>query len=186
MVWIQQFKDKIEELKQRGLQLEILYVDKNQSSKNVRETMSRTTEFNLNSSLSFTTSQFFWLRLESMRRSKLRIGKTSSDDHVLAELSALLDMNDGDEGWVVIGKGSDMIIRLQGNQVIECLNKYDEWAENVETLGLVGAIRNFMEPPILHGPCNHSYMVSSSEEHAEGTVVCEMCKRPMKKYVVYE
>lgn len=186
--WIQQFNSKIEKLKREGLQLETIYVGMKHSSENEKEIMDKPApQFSLNNSLSFTKFQFFWLRLESMRSSKLRLGKTTSSDYELAELSALLDMNEErDQDWVVIGGGSD-IICLQGKQVMECLNKYAEWGEKVDTLGLVGAIINFLEPPFLEGPCNHSYLVPSttSEGEFEGTVVCEVCRRPMKKYVVY-
>ncbi|KAF7834481.1 protein SIEVE ELEMENT OCCLUSION C [Senna tora] len=191
MGWIQQFNGKTEELKRNGLKLENVYVGKKELSEKVKQIMAKLTQSNPSNSLSITSLQFFWLRLESMRRSKSRTRKASSDsDHVLAELSSLLDMNDDDgeeeEGWVVIGRGSDEIMRLQGRKVMECLYKYNEWVENVETLGLVGAIRCFVEPPFVEGTCGHSYIVPSSEGQIEGIVVCEMCKRPMKKYVVYE
>ncbi|XP_054821093.1 protein SIEVE ELEMENT OCCLUSION C isoform X2 [Prosopis cineraria] len=184
--WIRKFNGKIEELKRQGLQLETVYVATSQLSEHVKEIMETlANEFDPSNLLLFTKLQFFWLRLESMRRSKVRLGKTSSDQ-VLAELSALLDMNEKNEGWVVIGRGSSSdITRLQGRQIIECLEKYEEWGDNVEALGLVGAIRNFLQPPLVEGPCSHSYLVPSSQAQVGGTVVCDVCKRTMKKYVVY-
>ncbi|KAJ1392850.1 Sieve element occlusion, N-terminal [Sesbania bispinosa] len=115
MAWIQQFNDNITELKGAGLQLETIYVGNSRLGEHVKRIMARTDEINLSDPLSFTKVQFFWLRLESMRRSKLRIGKTPSCDHVLAELSALLDVDDKEEGWAVIGSGSSTdTFMLQG------------------------------------------------------------------------
>ena len=187
LAWIQQFNNKISKLKLEGLQLETIYVGNSQLSEHVKKIMASSAEINLSATLSFTQVQFFWLRLESMRRSKLRLGKTPSSDHVLAELSALLDMDDREEGWAVFGSGSsDDIIGLQGMHLMEFLGKYDEWGEDVDKLGLLGAARNFLDPTFVAGPCNHSYLVPSSEGLIQGSEICQVCKRPMKKFVVYQ
>ncbi|CAL0320387.1 unnamed protein product [Lupinus luteus] len=189
LAWIQQFNDNITQLKKTGLQLETIYVGNNQlSEQHIKEIMTTTTAKNLSVLLSFTKLQFFWLRLESMRRSKLRQGNTQGSDHALEELSALLDMNDKEQGWAVFGNGSlTNILRLQGEKVVELLKKYHEWGENVHKLGLLGAIRNFLEPSFVAGPCSHFYLVPSNEELiTQGSVVCEMCMHPMKKFVVYQ
>ncbi|KHN41404.1 hypothetical protein glysoja_048427 [Glycine soja] len=102
LVWIQQFNDKTTEIKRAGLQLETIYVGNSQSSENVKQIMAIGGEKSLSDPLSFTNVQHFWVRLETMRRSKLRLGKTPSSDHVLAKLSTLLDMDDREEGWAVI------------------------------------------------------------------------------------
>ncbi|KAG4967947.1 hypothetical protein JHK87_033598 [Glycine soja] len=91
LVWIQQFNDKIIEIKQPG------------------------GEKSLNDPLSFRNVQHFWVQLETMRMSKLILGNTPSSDHVLAKLSTLLDMDDREEGWAVIGcrgSSSTNILRL--------------------------------------------------------------------------
>ncbi|KAG4995534.1 hypothetical protein JHK86_032361 [Glycine max] len=191
LVWIQQFNDKITEIKRAGLQLETIYVGNSQSGENVKQIMARGGEKSLSDPLSFTNVQHFWVRLETMRRSKLRLGKTPSSDHVLAELSTLLDMDDREEGWAVIGCGgssSTDILRLQGMQVMEFLRKCSEWRENITNLGLHGALRNFLDPHFVEGSCNHSYFVSSRENErpSQGTVMCQVCKRPMKNFVVYQ
>ncbi|XP_027336844.1 protein SIEVE ELEMENT OCCLUSION C [Abrus precatorius] len=188
MVWIQQFNDKITELKLAGLQLETIYVGNSLSQlgedvKIVKNIMAGSGEINLSDPLSFTNVQLFWLRLESMRRSKLRLGRTPSSDQILEELSVLLDMTDREENWAVIGSGSSNdVFRLQGVQVMEFLRNCSEWGE------LSGAQRNFLDPTFLAGSCTHSYLVPSRENErpSQGTVICQVCKRPMKKFVVYQ
>ncbi|RZB50139.1 Protein SIEVE ELEMENT OCCLUSION C [Glycine soja] len=154
LVWIQQFNDKITEVKRAGMQLETIYVGNSQSGENVKQIMARSGEKSFSDPLSFTNVQYFWLRLESMRRSKLRLGKTPSSDHVLAELSALLDMDAREEEWTVIGCGgssSTDIFRLQGMQVMEFVRKCSEWRENITNLGFFGALRNFLDLHLLKG-----------------------------------
>ncbi|KAG5140230.1 hypothetical protein JHK84_033998 [Glycine max] len=115
LVWIQQFNDKIIEIKQPGLQLETIYVGNSQSSENVKQIMAKGGEKSLNDPLSFINVQHFWVQLETMRMSKLILGNTPSSDHVLAKLSTLLDMDDREEGWAVIGcrgSSSTNILRL--------------------------------------------------------------------------
>ncbi|KAL1336540.1 hypothetical protein HN51_030899 [Arachis hypogaea] len=188
--WIQQFSDCITKLKQQGLQLETIYVGYSNLTEQIKNIMSSSTEINESSQLSFTKMQLFWIRLASMRRSKIRLGKTPSSDQVLAELSAMLDMNDKKEGWAVIGSccKEDNIIRLQGMVLMDFLGRFDEWGEDLERFGLVGTARKFLDPNfVVEGPCNHSYMVSSSEGSTQGSVVtCPVCNCPMKKFVVYQ
>ena len=139
LVWIQQFNDKTTEIKWAGLQLETIYVGNSQSSENVKQIMAIGGEKSLSDPLSFTNVQHFWVRLETMRMSKLILGNTPSSDHVLAKLSTLLDMDDWEEGWAVIwceGSSSTDILRLQGMQVMEFLRKSSEWRENITNLGL--------------------------------------------------
>ncbi|XP_047181079.1 protein SIEVE ELEMENT OCCLUSION C [Vigna umbellata] len=189
LVWIQQFNDKITELKRAGLQLETIYVGNSQLGEHVKQIMARSGATSRSDPLSFTNVQFFWLRLASMLRSKLRLGKTPSGDYVLAELSALLKMDDREEGWALIGSGgSTDIIRLRGMQVMEFLRKCSVWRENITKFGLWGAPTNILEVDFVEGSCTHSYFVPSRKNGrlSQGTVICQVCKRPMKKFVVYK
>ena len=69
-------------------------IGNSQSGENVKQIMARGGEKSLSDPLSFTNVQHFWVRLETMRISKLILGNTPSSDHVLAKLSTLLDMDD--------------------------------------------------------------------------------------------
>ncbi|MED6110474.1 hypothetical protein PIB30_043226 [Stylosanthes scabra] len=193
--WIQQFCDCITKLKQQGLQLETIYVGNDSNlPEQIKDIISSSAEMiNQSSQLSFTKMQLFWIRLASMRRSKTRLGKkTPSSDNVLAELSAMLDMNDRKEGWAVIGSGckeDNNIIRIKGRDLMDFLGKFDEWGEDIERFGLIGAARKFLDHSfVIKGPCNHTYLVPSSEgSSTQGSVVtCKVCNCPMKKYVVYQ
>ncbi|KAH1221309.1 Protein SIEVE ELEMENT OCCLUSION C [Glycine max] len=174
LVWIQQFNDKIIEIKQPGLQLETIYVGNSQSSENVKQIMAKGGEKSLNDPLSFINVQHFWVQLETMRMSKLILGNTPSSDHVLAKLSTLLDMDDREEGWAVIGCRGDGILK----EMFKVERKYNQF----------GALRNFLDPHFVERSCNHSHFFSSRENErpSEGNVMCQQCKRPMKNFVVYQ
>ncbi|KAI7980999.1 Protein SIEVE ELEMENT OCCLUSION C [Camellia lanceoleosa] len=187
--WIREFNAKMRNMTSAGLQLKMVYVGKKNSSddhmKNILATMY---EEKLTSSLTCTKIYFFWLRLESMRRSKLRLGHT--DDHkdeILKQLSELLDTNDESEkGWVLLGKGSSTeTLKLQGRKIMECLDLFPVWGENVAMLGLVGAITIAIEPPLLVEPCNHSNIIQFVEG-LKDTIICDKCKRLLEKFVVYK
>lgn len=181
--WIQEFNSKLKEIKSGGVQLEMVYVGKRNLDEHVRNILASIPEENHAGSISFLKIQFFWLRLESMRRSKLRLGKTVDTDHILKEVSALLDFSD--KGWAIIGKGSSTdILKLQGEDLVQCLYLFSQWEENVTKL--LDASRGALEPSLLTGPCSHSDVIPYAEGLIEGTAICEKCKRPMKKFVVFE
>ncbi|THG20824.1 hypothetical protein TEA_016261 [Camellia sinensis var. sinensis] len=187
--WIREFNAKMRNMTSAGLQLKMVYVGKKNSSddhmKNILATMY---EEKLTSSLTCTKIYFFWLRLESMRRSKLRLGHT--DDHkdeILKQLSELLDTNDESEkGWVLLGKESSTeTLKLQGRKIMECMDLFPVWGENVAMLGLVGAITTAIEPPLLVEPCSHSNIIQFVEG-LKDTTICDKCKRLLEKFVVYK
>ncbi|GLT69786.1 hypothetical protein SLA2020_419090 [Shorea laevis] len=86
-----------------------------------------------------------------------------------------------DKGWAIIGKGSSTdIVKLQGKEILQCWNIFSQWGENVAKLGFLDAIKEAPEP------CSHPNVIPYAEGLIEGTAICEKCKRPMKKYVVFE
>lgn len=186
--WIVEFTAKMEIIKRAGVQLEMVYVGKRNSTPHVKDILANVRYKNLSSALPSMKTHFFWLRLESIRRSKLRLGKPENyTDNVLDEVSALLDIDNNDENWAVIGRGSNSIdiIRLEGPKIMECLDLFPSWGGNLAELGFFGALRHALAPPILPRPCGHDF-THPSKEQGEGVVVCGKCKHPMKKFVMYK
>ncbi|XP_057494097.1 protein SIEVE ELEMENT OCCLUSION C isoform X2 [Actinidia eriantha] len=184
--WLREFTAKMREIVSSGLQLKMVYVGKKNPSENIRKTLRVMGEEKLTGSLTLMKINFFWLRLESMRRSKFRLGHTDDKDQILKQLSGLLDTNESEKGWVIMGRGcSTDIVSLQGREVMECLDLLPVWGEKVTMLGLVGAIRTAIEPALLAEPCHHSNIVPFVEG-LKDTLFCEKCKRPVEKFVVYK
>ncbi|XP_030542063.1 protein SIEVE ELEMENT OCCLUSION C isoform X2 [Rhodamnia argentea] len=179
--WIKEFHSKMEIISE-GVQLELVYV-----GKRIHHAQMMYIPANIHLHLSPTRIRFFWLRLESMRKSKLRLGKTVNTDQTLQEVSALLDFDEKDKDWAIFGKGSSAdTIRLQGNRLVECLDKFPEWGQNVGKWGLLNAFRMALEPAVLDGPCSHTDTIPFEEGLAEKILFCVKCKRPMKSFLVYE
>ncbi|CAL5332869.1 unnamed protein product [Camellia sinensis] len=174
--WIREFNAKMRNMTSAGLQLKMVYVGKkNSSDDHMKKNLATLYEEKLTSSLTCTKIYFFWLRLESMRRSKLRLGHTDDhEDEILKQLSVLLDTNDESEkGWVLLGKGSSTeTLKLQGRKIMECLDLFPVWGENVAMLGLVGAITTALEPPLLVEPCSHSNIIQFVEG-LKDTIICD-------------
>ena len=170
-----------------GVNLVMVYVGKRSSSQQMRNILTMVDCKQLSSVLSFIKSRFFWLRLESIRRSKLRLGNLEITDHVLDEVSALLDMDDNDKNWAVIGRGSNSMdmVRLEGPKLMECIDLFPRWGGNVAELGFLSALKNSLEPSFLSGPCGN-VTLSSEGQGLHGMVVCGKCKHPMKKFVIYK
>ncbi|GLU03177.1 hypothetical protein SLE2022_203920 [Rubroshorea leprosula] len=190
--WIREFTDKLKEIKSSGVQLKMVYVGKNDPDEHVRSILTTINEEIHRNTLSFTKIKFFWLRLESIRRLKFQLGKSiTSADHVLEEVSALLDINGSEQGWAVIGKGQKAeIVGTQGRKIIECLSRFGEWGGNVGKLGFIGALRTALgDPaaPLQTQACGHIDVVPYDKEQIEETMVCPKCKHLMKKkFILYE
>ncbi|XP_052484430.1 protein SIEVE ELEMENT OCCLUSION C isoform X2 [Gossypium raimondii] len=184
--WIREFNAKMKDIKDAGMQHEMIYVGKNNPGEHTKEILSIMNREIHSNLLSFTKIQLFWLRLESMRRSKSRLGNNASTDNVVAQVSALLD-NNNDNGWAVYGKGlSTDIVRVEGDEIFRCLNLFRQWGENVGRLEFIDALRTVLEPPLVDGPCNHTQVVPYSEGLVQGNMVCQNCKLLMKKFTIYE
>ncbi|XP_043725500.1 protein SIEVE ELEMENT OCCLUSION C [Telopea speciosissima] len=188
--WINEFTLLMKEIRSAGVQLELVYVGKKEFDEHVRDILDTIAEGKLGLSLSYLKMQFFWLRLESMKRSKLRLGRTNDGDIVLKEVASLLSPNASVDGWAVMGEGSSTdVIKFGGKQFIECLKLFQCWGNDIEKLGLLGAIRNALEPPppALKYSCNHSSVIPYVEGLlTQGTQVCKECKRPMEKHILYQ
>lgn len=183
--WIRELNTKLKEIRSYGVEIEMLYVGTRNMTENTRLNLATINDEIHRNVLSFVKLRFFWLRLESIRRSKLRLGQETKTDQILEEVSALLDADN--EKWIVIGRGGETeILKLQETKAIECFHKFAEWEDNVTKLGFLNALRLELGPPPLPGPCNHSVTVPYDAGLLERAVLCEKCKSLMKKYVVYE
>ncbi|KAJ8758925.1 hypothetical protein K2173_002704 [Erythroxylum novogranatense] len=183
--WIRKLNAQLKQITSQGLRFEMVYVGDSNLSEHIKHVLVTVNMEMHHSLLTFTKLPFFWGRLKSIRRSILKTGKETNSDKILQELSALLDTKD--KGWAIIGRGSTQdIIKLQGNEALECLSKYNEWSQNVIKLGLVGALRAAIRPASLAGPCYYSYETPYKEDLIGEYVECSKCKHPMKKYVLYK
>lgn len=174
----------MKEITNAGLEMETVYFGKRNPSEHERNIVATIDSEKLSGYLSVTRMHLFWRRLESMRRSILRLGTPASTDHILEEVEAMLDKDDENgQGWAVIGSGSS-IVRLEGARLRDFLNNFSIWGDKVGKMGLVGAVKYFLEPNVQHS-CQ-SIVRQFDEGLIDERVVCKECMRPMEKFVLYK
>ncbi|KAM6589458.1 hypothetical protein CsatA_012063 [Cannabis sativa] len=191
--WILEFNSKLKKIRNSGLQLEMVYVGTRNESEKIQKFLSLIQEEGLRDSLfslCLTKRRSFWLRLESIIRSKLKLGYSLDTDQALQEASALVNNENSNKSWVAIGRGSSNdIVRVEGSKMMECLNRFLEWEAKVGKLGFLGALRTAIDPPLSDEPCGHESKTipyGEEEELVEDMRVCEKCKLPWKKFVIYK
>jgi hypothetical protein len=140
-------------------------------------------EENLSVSLSLTKIHLFWIRWESMMKSAVRISKTVGFDSNLEPILELLDVDENSKGWVLIGNGSSTeTVKLEGEKALEVFDDFLRFGGGM--VGELGASRRGRHQ-VIH--CDHSKVIAYDDEgNNEGDVVCDECKRVMKKFVVFK
>ncbi|MCL7030102.1 hypothetical protein MKW94_014613 [Papaver nudicaule] len=191
--WIREFSTRIKEVTETGLQLDVIYVGKRRLNDDqlVSSIISTIAQEKLSSYLSYPKMHFFWLRMETIKRSKLKLSeKATNAEHILTNAGSLVNLDDNEKSWALFGEGfSKDILQLQGGKLMECLRLYQVWGETIEKVGFMGAIRCALEPPMTSlepcYSCNVVQLVQCNHKD-EGIVLCRECKRPMKMFTVYQ
>ncbi|KAL3819303.1 hypothetical protein ACJIZ3_005208 [Penstemon smallii] len=185
--WIREFTSTVNKIKTSGIQLEVIYVGCNNSGKKLKTIIDTIDQEKLCISLTFTKINFFWFRLERIKKSIGNQEYTACSENFVNEIAELLDFDDKKKSWAVIGRGSSTdVIKLEGEKLKECLELFPLWCKNVAALGLVGAITSAFAPPFAAGTCDHTELVHYEEGLIGTTLFCAMCKRSMEKFVLYK
>lgn len=176
--WVDEFVSLARKIQNLGFQIELIYLS------NQRRDDKRTIAMEESSILfSPTVQQLFWLRLESIERSKLKRIGSSKHDRVFEEVTKLLDFDySKHKGWGIIGKGSTAVT-VNGENLTERMRRIVRWGEYARGLGLTEAIEIAAEKPC---ELTHTVVVPFEEAMTVKVVTCEKCKRPMKKFVAYQ
>lgn len=187
--WIREFTNLIKNITRAGVSLELIYVGHSNLGGHVGDIVSAIAKEKLSGYLSLTKMQFFWIRLKSMISSKSHLGirKDIQDDRVMKEITSLLSLDAREKGWAVMGEGSSIdIITLHGRKLIECLALFQIWGDHIEKVGFLGAIRTALDPLPHVEHCNQFKIIPHADDSQEGAVICEECKRPMSKNILYQ
>ncbi|KAK4764398.1 hypothetical protein SAY87_013836 [Trapa incisa] len=189
--WIREFHRRIEEtILGTGLQLILVYVGKRALTSKVRNILLSRTWESLgpnNISLSITSIQFFWICLDSIRRSIPPQMNKSNAGHILQDALGLLELDGSEPGWAMLHDGlSRDALRLQSKELMKCFELFPIWRINMQKWGLVGAMRMALEVPSTAGPCSHSETTLFEEFLLGKIVFCSECRRPLKSYIIYE
>ncbi|CAA7058304.1 unnamed protein product [Microthlaspi erraticum] len=178
--WVEEIKSLARKLQNQGFfEFELIYLSK-------RTITSASSAAMEESSILFSPAiqQLFWLRLESIERSKLKRIESSKPDRMLEQVTELLDFDySKQKGWAVIGKGSTAE-KIVGEKLTEAMRRVLRWGEYASGMSFTEAIQIAEEKP-----CELSHTVVVPFEEGSSTVrvvTCEKCKRPMKKFIAYQ
>lgn len=186
MDWIRKLNDKIKKIRSSGIHLEAAYVGCKNPGENVRGIIHTIDQEGLSSSMTFNGVDFFWFRLETLKRSVGQQDRTSRCDEIAARVRELLEMESRD-GWAVIGRGSSRdAVRLDLEVLEQGLESLHSWRENVTEMGLGGALTAALEARVDGERCRDDEVVAYEEGLIEKTKICGSCKNPMEKFVCFK
>ncbi|KAG9130690.1 hypothetical protein Leryth_018081 [Lithospermum erythrorhizon] len=184
--WIREFNSAISVMKAAGIQLEAVYVGWTNPGENVKNVQKTIHQERLSLSISFMKMRYFWLRLESIKKSIHKFKNEEGFDVIANELSGLLDFDDNDKGWALFGTGSSPdVAKLKGENFRRCFEFVPVWAKHVKQIGLAKTIKNALELSPLNKLCKESEFLEYEEGVAEKGLICSQCRRPMEAFVVY-
>ncbi|XP_047342635.1 protein SIEVE ELEMENT OCCLUSION B-like [Impatiens glandulifera] len=184
--WIRKFTTKLKEIAHTaGISLEMVYVGKSVPKERVKRIIETIIKENLcHCWPDLTSIWYFWIRLESMFRSKIQHGKTVENDNVMQEVLKMLSFDGSEQGWALISKGLSKMAKSKGDTLLTSLEQFDSWEEKAKEKGFVPALDDNLAQ--LHTPqhCNRLILPGITGGIPE-MVVCAECSRPMEKYFMY-
>ncbi|XP_043725501.1 protein SIEVE ELEMENT OCCLUSION B-like [Telopea speciosissima] len=151
--WIRKFTKAARVVAQEArIPLEMVYVGKSNPKEIVRTNINViTTEELSNCWKDFKSIWYFWIRLESMRYSKMQLGKSIENDHIMQEIMSILTFDGSEQqGWALISKGSANMAKAKGDMILSCFEQYDQWKEEVDVKGFIPAFNDHLQK--LHTP----------------------------------
>ncbi|KAJ9683328.1 hypothetical protein PVL29_019070 [Vitis rotundifolia] len=184
--WIQRFTTIAKKVAESaGISLEMVYVGKSNPKELVHTNIKTIIEDELSHHLKGLTSiWYFWVRIESMLYSKIRLGQTVEKDPTMREILKMLSFNNSHEGWALLSKGSEEITKAKGDLFLTCLRQYNQWEVHVRQKGFLQALKDHLLQ--IHPPhhCNQFELLVAAGMIPE-TLVCSECGRKMEKFFVY-
>lgn len=184
--WIQRFTTIAKKVAESaGISLEMVYVGKSNPKELVYTNIKTIIEDKLSHHLKGLTSiWYFWVRIESMLYSKMRLGQTVEKDPTMQEILKMLSFDNSHEGWALLSKGSEEITKAKGDSFLTCLRQYNQWEVHVQKKGFLQALKDHLLQ--IHPPhhCNQFELLVAAGMIPE-TLVCSECGRKMEKFFVY-
>nr|GMD98601.1 protein SIEVE ELEMENT OCCLUSION B-like [Ipomoea batatas] len=155
--WIREFLCKVREVASKTqMNFEFAYIGKN---KMVRETIAKERMSHC-ALLNSNGVWWFWARLQSK--------------------------NATTEGWVLLSKGSEVVVCGHGSKMLQAMNDYEIWKENIAaTKGFDQAFKDYHEmlSKDKHSCCTLEYPITLSKIPENER--CPECSRRMQKFLTF-
>ncbi|KAJ7947177.1 protein SIEVE ELEMENT OCCLUSION B-like [Quillaja saponaria] len=117
----------------------------------------------------------FWTNIESLFVTKAR----DLTDKNTKEVLKLFSLKN-ESAWVFLVKGSRLVLTAVGNTILQTLEKFDEWKQNVPSKGFEGALLEYFKKVCSQAEtCIHLY-IQGAPESIPGVLTCPNCARVME------
>ncbi|XP_019183909.1 PREDICTED: protein SIEVE ELEMENT OCCLUSION B-like [Ipomoea nil] len=195
ITWIREFTSRVHQLGSKiQLKVELAYVGKNTMIRSVieKEKMSHSALYD-----SYLVG-WFWTRLQSMFLSRIyyldsinRFDEECNDEILqgLKKLLAYEGKNTRIEGWALLSKGKKVVVCGHGVKILQVINEYEIWKENIATKGFDEVFKDHHEMLISasslksHSCCALEY--SNTLNKISENEKCPECSYSMHKFVTF-
>nr|GLL20375.1 protein SIEVE ELEMENT OCCLUSION B-like [Ipomoea trifida] len=140
----------------------------------------------------------FWTRLQSIFLSRIHYLDSINhfdeecNDEILQGLKKLLayeGKNTRIEGWALLSKGNKVVVCGHGAKILQVINDYEIWKENIATKGFDEAFKDHHETPLTssslksHSCCALEYPTTLNK--IPENEKCPECSYSMHKFVTF-
>ncbi|XP_054805801.1 protein SIEVE ELEMENT OCCLUSION B-like isoform X2 [Prosopis cineraria] len=166
--------------------LEMIYMGRSNPGEKVEKNKEAIISENISHALEdLTLIWYFWVRVESMWHSKLQQGKTVDSDPIMQEVMTIVSFDrSGDEGWAVMGRGTEKMVKAQGEIFLKCVSEYQKWKHKAKEKGLLTAMDEYIKELRTPHHCIR-LIVPGSNGRSPEEVTCAECGRTMEKLFMY-
>ncbi|XP_050224081.1 protein SIEVE ELEMENT OCCLUSION B-like [Mercurialis annua] len=187
MEWIRKFTNNARAVAQAaGIPLGMVYVGKSNPKERVRKNIATITVEKLSHCWQDLTSiWYFWVRIESMWRSKNQLGKASENDSIMKEIMTLLSFDSSEGGWAMLSRGADEIVKAKGSIFLTSLTDYTAWKDEIQQKGFLPSLRDYLKGLHTEHHCNRLILPGAAGKIPE-RIVCSECGRTMERFLLYK
>lgn len=187
--WVRKFVKEARKVAQAlQIPLEMVYVGKSNKREQVQKVLDTILreKLNTNSWQEQSMIWFFWTRLESMLFSKIQLKQADDHDLLMQQIKMLVSY-DKQDGWIVLAKGSHIVVNGHAITGLQTLLEYENiWKEHAEKEGFDPAFRQHYEK--LHAVANPCCRFEFSHElgRIPDKLRCPECHRHMHMLTTFQ
>ncbi|KAF2308433.1 hypothetical protein GH714_009611 [Hevea brasiliensis] len=181
MDWIRKFTNTARAVAlAAGIPLGMVYAGKSNPKDRVRKNIEAIIVEKLSHYWQDLTSVwYFWVRIESMWRSKNQLGKTAENDPIMKEIMTMLSFDSSQGGWAIFTRGSDEMVKAKGAPFLTCLTNYSTWQDQIQQKGFMPTLRDQLKDLHTEHHCNRLVLPGAAGLIPE-RIVCSECGRVME------
>ena len=187
MDWIRKFTNTARAVAQAaGISLGMVYVGRSNPKERVRKNIATIMSEKLSHCWQDLTSiWYFWIRIESMWRSKNQLGKTSEHDAIMKEIMTMLSFDSSEGGWAIFTSGTEEMVKAKGNIYLTGLSDFTLWKDQIQQKGFLQSLKDYLKGLHPEHHCNRLILPGSAGLIPE-RIVCSECSRNMERYIMYK